>query len=299
MSARPKSCSADEPGASVSWSLRHGVAAYQPVSVRRWHSPEELAEIGLSRSRVLMVNEAHDSLRRCIRTRHVGARMIEPAHAAGVRHLAMEALTPDFAAAANHDRRLGSGDGYTAQPELRELMTVALELGWSLIAYEAGAPPGDPHLLSTRKSRQAQHQRTPELVSAVSCGLAKGGARVLPALEIPDLWMESWRTSRPAGPGSTRPPCEPGWQVESRHAQAPARHQGISEPRSADRTERHRQRPPEPSQPVAAEGAESAGLRCRNRAAARYSVATGAPCTRPPPWSDRNRGEAGSGRRSA
>ena len=103
-----------------------------------------------------MVNEAHDGLRRCIRTRHVGASMIEPAHAAGVRHLAMEALTPDFAAAANHDRRLGPGDGYTAQPELRDLMTLALELGWSLIAYEANAPPGDPHLLSTRKGRQAQ-----------------------------------------------------------------------------------------------------------------------------------------------
>ena len=103
-----------------------------------------------------MVNEAHDGLRRCIRTRHVGARMIEPAHAAGVRHLAMEALTPDFATAANRPRRLGLGDGYLAQPELRDLMTAALEFGWSLIAYEADAPPGDPHLLSARKGRQAQ-----------------------------------------------------------------------------------------------------------------------------------------------
>ena len=103
-----------------------------------------------------MVNEAHDDLRRCIRTRRIGARMIEPAHLAGVRHLAMEALTPDFAAAANRDRRLGSGDGYLAHPDLRELMTAALELGWSLIPYEADAPPGDPHLLATRNQRQAQ-----------------------------------------------------------------------------------------------------------------------------------------------
>ena len=102
--------------------------------MRRWRSPEELAEIGLSQSRVLMVNEAHDHLRRCIRTRRVGARMIGPAHAAGVRHLAMEAPTPDFAAAANRDRRLGSGGSYLAQPDFRELMTAALELGWSLVA---------------------------------------------------------------------------------------------------------------------------------------------------------------------
>ena len=102
-----------------------------------------------------MVNEAHDRLRRCIRTRRVGTRMIEPAHAAGARHLAMEALTPHFAAAANRDRCLGTGDGYLAQSDLRELMTAALGLGWSLIAYEVDAPAGDPHLLPTRNQRQA------------------------------------------------------------------------------------------------------------------------------------------------
>ena len=128
--------------------------------MRRWRSPEELAETGLSRSRVLMVNEAHDHLRRCIRTRRVGARMIEPAHAAGTRHLAMEALTPDFAATANRDRRLGSGDGYLAQPELRDLMTAALEFGWSLIAYEADVPPGDPHSVPTANQRQPSKPTT-------------------------------------------------------------------------------------------------------------------------------------------
>ena len=44
--------------------------------MRKWRSPEELVEIGLSRSRVLMVNEAHDGLKRCIRTRNIGTRMI-------------------------------------------------------------------------------------------------------------------------------------------------------------------------------------------------------------------------------
>ena len=68
----------------------------------------------------------------------------------------MEALTPDFAAAANHHRRLGPGYGYLAQPELRDLMTAALEFGWSLVAYEADVPPGDPHLAANANQRQAR-----------------------------------------------------------------------------------------------------------------------------------------------
>ena len=102
-----------------------------------------------------MVNEAHDFDRRCIRTRRIGTAMIAPAHAAGVRYLAMEALTPDFAEAANRDRCLGPGDSYLAQSDLRELMTAALELGWSLIAYEAVELTRDLHVLSTRNDRQA------------------------------------------------------------------------------------------------------------------------------------------------
>ena len=55
----------------------------------------------------------------------------------------MEALTPAFAAAANRDRCLGPGGGYLAQSDLRELMTDALGLGWSLVAYEADVSPGE------------------------------------------------------------------------------------------------------------------------------------------------------------
>ena len=128
--------------------------------MRKWRSPEELVEIGLSRSRVLMVNEAHDGLKRCIRTRNIGTRMVEPAHAAGVRHLAMEALTPDFAAAANRERRLGPGSGYLAQCDLRELMNAALEHGWSLIAYEATDIAENHWLLSARNDRQEQQAAT-------------------------------------------------------------------------------------------------------------------------------------------
>lgn len=143
--------------------------------MRRWRSPEELAEIGLLQSRVLMVNEAHDHLRRCIRTRRVGTRMIEPAHAAGARHLAMEALTPDFAAAANRDRCLGAGDGYLAQSDLRELMTAALGLGWSLIAYDPDAPVGNPHLLPTGNQRQAGQAHN----LAAAFGRLPGGSKLM------------------------------------------------------------------------------------------------------------------------
>ena len=83
-----------------------------------------------------MVNEGHDGLRRCTRTRDIGVRMIAPAHAAGVRHLAIEALTPDFAART----RTGSdasdpGSGYLAQSDLRAADDERpLEHDWSLIA---------------------------------------------------------------------------------------------------------------------------------------------------------------------
>lgn len=122
----------------------------------RWRSPQELVEIGLARSRVLMVNEGHDGLRRCTRTRDIGVRMIAPAHAAGVRHLAIEALTPDFAAAANRERRLGPGSGYLAQSDLRALMMTALEHDWSLIAYEIDVERISPARLPSLNERDEQ-----------------------------------------------------------------------------------------------------------------------------------------------
>jgi hypothetical protein len=65
---------------------------------KKWRSPEELVELGLARSRVVMMNEHHNGLKRSVRTRVIGKRVLPTAHAAGVRHLAMEALTPKFAA---------------------------------------------------------------------------------------------------------------------------------------------------------------------------------------------------------
>lgn len=104
-----------------------------------WRTPEELLEIGLRRSRVVMINEAHDGLKRCIRTRKIGQRILPTAHAAGVRHLAMEALSSFFVDEANRTRQLpevGVGMGYLHQPDLRDLMQSALDLGWTLIPYE-------------------------------------------------------------------------------------------------------------------------------------------------------------------
>lgn len=117
-----------------------------------------------------MVNEGHDDLRRCTRTRDIGMRMIAPAHAAGVRHLAIEALTPDFAAAANRERRLGPGSGYLAQSDLRALMMTALEHGWSLNAYEIDVErisPGRVPSLNERDEQQALN------LAAAFSGIAK------------------------------------------------------------------------------------------------------------------------------
>src|SRR5215831_1387579 len=94
-----------------------------------------------------MANEAHNGLARCIRTREVGVRMIGAAHAAGVRRLAMEALpwpapgTPGPIWAILPDQ-----GGYLAQPDMRRLIGAALDLGWSLWAYEAvfSAADADP-----------------------------------------------------------------------------------------------------------------------------------------------------------
>ncbi len=103
-----------------------------------------------------MVNEGHDGLRRCTRTRDIGVRMIAPAHTAGVRHLAMEALTPDFAAAANRERRLGPGSGCLAQSDLRALMMTALKHDWSLIAYEIDIESISPGRLPSLNERDEQ-----------------------------------------------------------------------------------------------------------------------------------------------
>src|SRR5215207_2664760 len=110
----------------------------QEQGKRIWRSPEEIVAIGFQRSQIVMMNEAHSGLKRCIRTRQIGKRILPVAHQAGVRHIAMEALFPAFAEHGNRTRQLMEGDlGYLAQPEMKELIQTALDLGWTLIPYEA------------------------------------------------------------------------------------------------------------------------------------------------------------------
>jgi hypothetical protein len=108
------------------------------AEVEGWLSVEELTGWGFAHAPVVMANEAHSGLARCIRTREVGVRMIRAAHEAGVRRLAMEALpwpAPDTPGPISAiPPRSG---GYLAQPDMRRLLATALGLGWSLWAYEA------------------------------------------------------------------------------------------------------------------------------------------------------------------
>jgi hypothetical protein len=85
-----------------------------------------------------MMNEAHDGWKRCIRTRQIGRRILPVANRAGVQHLAMEALFPAFAEQCNITRSVPHQDeGYLSQPEMKDFIQSALDLGWTLIAYEA------------------------------------------------------------------------------------------------------------------------------------------------------------------
>jgi hypothetical protein len=103
-----------------------------------WRPVEELIQWGFAHAPVVMANEAHSGLARCVRTRDVGVRMIQAAHEAGVRRLAMEALTWPAQDTPGPIRAIPSAvEGYLAQPDMQRMITTALDLGWSLWAYEA------------------------------------------------------------------------------------------------------------------------------------------------------------------
>jgi hypothetical protein len=135
-----------------------------------WRSPEELVALGFMRSRVVMMNEAHDGLRRSVRCRCLGQRVLPTAHHAEVRHLAMEALRPDFAAEANASRVVPEEPaGYLAHPEMRDLMGAALELGWALISYEAdlALQPREFENLSMEETNWREDQQARNLAAVL------------------------------------------------------------------------------------------------------------------------------------
>jgi hypothetical protein len=130
---------------------------------RVWRSISDLVEIGLGTADVVLVNEAHHGLRRCIRTRRVGLEVVAAAHPLGVRRIAVEALCWGVTLTAR-ERALGRcGSGYLAQPDMRALLDAALYRGWAVLGYEA-TPESDPPRRSTdldatnaRESAQAEH----------------------------------------------------------------------------------------------------------------------------------------------
>ena len=102
-----------------------------------WRPVEDVIQWGFGQRPVVMANEAHNGLARCVRTRVIGARMIRAAHEAGVRRLAMEALPwPAKDVPGPITALPGDTGGYLAQPEMRAMIGTALDLGWTLWAYE-------------------------------------------------------------------------------------------------------------------------------------------------------------------
>lgn len=126
----------------------------QDQNSQQYHlrSPEELVEIGFSRSRVVMMNEAHNGDIRCIRTRLIGQRLLPTLHRCGVRHMAMEALDTRTIEEFNRSRNISGKQAgyYFVHPEMRAFAQAALDLGWTLLAYEAD-PSQEPANLAERE----------------------------------------------------------------------------------------------------------------------------------------------------
>ena len=131
-----------------------------------WRSVEELVEIGFQRSRVVMMNEAHAGDLRCIRTRVIGQRILPTAHKLGVRNIAMEALDLPTSEEANRTRRLSELAGcYLAQPEMRAFIQLALDLGWTLVPYEADFSLEPPNLSRWSRINWREEMQARNLIS--------------------------------------------------------------------------------------------------------------------------------------
>lgn len=117
------------------------------------------------------MNEAHDGSARCVRTRQVGIGLLPFAHRAGVRWFAMEALIPAFADEANETREVpAAASGYLAQPEMRQLIRTALDLGWHLLPYEAdfANQPSEFAHLSIEETNWREEQQALNLQAALT-----------------------------------------------------------------------------------------------------------------------------------
>jgi hypothetical protein len=132
-----------------------------------WHPVEDVIRWGFAQSPVVMANEAHSGLARCIRTREVGLRMVRAAHECGVRRLAMEALP---APAPGPPRPVPGPpepeSGYLAQPEMRRLIQGTLDLGWTLWAYESIPGPGTEGIDRVNARERGQAENLGQVVAA-------------------------------------------------------------------------------------------------------------------------------------
>ena len=165
-----------------------------------WRSVEELIGWGFAHAPVVMANEAHNGLARCIRTREVGVQMIRAAHEAGVRRLAMEALpwpAPDTPGPIVAIPPVPGG--YLAQPDMRRLIMAALELGWSLWAYEAepAAGTGQAEMLTMEFTNWREHEQAENL-----CHL-----RAAAPDELLLVWCGNGYACKEAIPMCTSVPC--------------------------------------------------------------------------------------------
>jgi len=106
-----------------------GAARWPRAGEVEWMSAAELVAEGFRRSRVVMMNEANSGLRRCVRTRQVGVRVLPIAWHEGTRLMAAEALgTPDGAP---------REPAVLEQPDMAELLATARRLGIRLAGYDA------------------------------------------------------------------------------------------------------------------------------------------------------------------
>ena len=137
------------------------------LQARPWRSVEELVEIGFQRSRVVMMNEAHAGDLRCIRTRVIGQRILSAAYKMGASYLAMEALWPEIVGEANRTRQLGETpvESYLAQPEMRSFIQSALDMGWTLVPYEANFSLEPPNLSRWSRINWREEMQARNLIS--------------------------------------------------------------------------------------------------------------------------------------
>lgn len=127
---------------------------------------EELIVWGFAHAPVVMADEAHNGLARCIRTKEMGVRMIRAAHearGAAAGHGALPWPAPDTPGAITAIPPVPGG--YLAQPDMRRLITATLELGWRLWAYEAepAAGTGQAEMRTMEFANWREHEQAQNL----------------------------------------------------------------------------------------------------------------------------------------